>query len=519
MESKKRLSRKWETGTLATVIASLMVAGAAVGYFNSSSADTKGAANAAAKEPVQLANAAMPAGFSQVIERVGPAVVSIVVRGDAEKVSMRGGQTPQMPDGMQEHLERFFGEEWSKRFSERGDENRRWRPMPQRPQQGAGSGFIIDKEGYIVTNQHVVGAAKSIKVVMSDGDEYDAKLIGADPLTDLAVIKIESDEDLPFVSFSKDAKTKVGDWVVTVGNPFGLGNTVTAGIVSAHHRQIGQGPYDDFIQIDAPINKGNSGGPAFNTKGEVIGVNTAIFSPTGGSVGIGFAIPAASASDIVAKLKEDGKVERGWLGVEIQPVTSGIAESLGLDEPKGAIVARVIPDSPAAEAGVESGDAILSFNGEEVTSLRGLPAIVANVSPGKSTEFQVLRDGKEKELTVELGTREEPKQVSSLDLKKGEHSALGMTLRGLDDKTREHFGLADDTKGVVITDIDPSSEAAAKGLNVGDLIVRVSGKSVDTPADVEKSIEAAQDNDRKAVLLLVRKEDQQRFVALPVRKA
>jgi len=517
MERKQRLLRKLETGTLATVIATLMVAGATVGFVNTSSADAD--TKASAENLSKIADPAMPSGFSKVIEQVGPAVVSIVVREKAEKVSAEDGA--RMPEGMQDYMERFFGQDWQKRFSERdGNENRRWRPMPQpqqRPQMGAGSGFIIDKDGYVVTNHHVAGDAASIKVVLKDGSEYDAKLIGSDALTDLALLKIDSDKPLPYVSFSKDPNTKVGDWVVTVGNPFGLGNTVTAGIISAHHRHIGQGPYDDFIQIDAPINKGNSGGPAFNTHGEVIGVNTAIFSPTGGSVGIGFAIPASSASKIIAKLKENGKIERGWLGVEIQPVNNGIAEGLGLDKPKGAIVARVIPGGPADKAGVKSGDVILSVNGEEVTSMRGLPALVAAVSPGEEADFRILRDGKERDMAVDLGTREEPKQVAALP--DGDDSALGMKLSKLDGETRDHFGLPENAKGVIITDIDPNSEAAAKGLSVGDVIVQVSGKSVSTPADIEKSIKTAKSSNRKAVLLLVKKEDQQRFVALPIRKA
>jgi len=514
MERKQRFTRKWETGTLAAVIAALMVGGATVGFFNSNDAD---AAAKGKNLSTATTESAMPAGFSKVIERVSPAVVSIVVREKAEKVSAE--DMPQMPEGMQDYLERFFGDDMAKRFGERGQgENRRWRPMPQRPQMGAGSGFIIDADGYVVTNHHVVGNASSIKVMLKDGEEYQAKLIGSDKLTDLALIKIDADRDLPYVAFSKDKEAKVGDWVVTVGNPFGLGNTVTAGIVSAHHRHIGQGPYDDFIQIDAPINKGNSGGPAFNTKGEVIGVNTAIFSPTGGSVGIGFAIPAASADKIVAKLKADGKIERGWLGVEIQPVNNGIAEGLGLDKPKGAIVARVLPDSPAADAGVQSGDVILSVNGEEVTSMRNLPSLVAAVPPGEKANFKILRNGKEKEMAVKLGTREEPKKVAALTTQ-GEDSALGMKLSKLDPETRDHFGLPKNAKGVIITDIDPDSEAAAKGLDVGDVIVQVSGRSVDTPADIEKSIKAAKSSNRKAVLLLVKKEDQQRFVALPIRKA
>jgi len=520
MTRKHALLRKIETGTVAGVIAALMVAGATVGYVANS--------NAATSEPTKAlsapANAAMPAGFSKIVEQVGPAVVSIVVTEKAEKASAEGMQGgPQLPEGMQDYLERFFGQDWQKRFNngngngDNGDKPR-WKPMPQRPQMGAGSGFIIDKDGYVVTNHHVAGNASAIKVTLQDGTEYDAKLIGSDKLTDLALIKINADKPLPYVAFSKEKAPKVGDWVVTIGNPFGLGNTVTAGIISAHHRHIGQGPYDDFIQIDAPINKGNSGGPAFNTRGEVIGVNTAIFSPTGGSVGIGFAIPASSASKIIAKLKENGRVDRGWLGVEIQPVNNGIAEGLGLDKPEGAIVARVIPDGPADKAGIKSGDVILSVNGEEVTPKRGLPSLVAAVSPGEKAKFQVLRNGKEKEMSISLGTREEQKQVAALT-PKGEKSAFGMKLSRLDPQTREHFGLDADAKGVVITDIDPTSDAAEKGLEVGDVIVQVSGKSVNTPADIEKSIAAAKDSHRKAVLLLVRKEDQQRYVALPVRKA
>jgi serine protease Do len=521
MTRKHALLRRIETGTVAGVIAALMVAGATVGYVSQGNAAT----NAPTKPLSAPANAAMPTGFSKIVEQVGPAVVSIVVQEKAEKVSAEGGDaTPQMPEGMQEFMQRFFGQDWQKRLDKRQGDNSdngdqpRWKPIPHRPQMGAGSGFIIDKDGYIVTNNHVAGNASSIKVVMQDGTEYDAKLIGADKLTDLALIKVEADKPLPYVAFSNETAPKVGDWVVTIGNPFGLGNTVTAGIISAHHRHIGEGPYDDFIQIDAPINKGNSGGPAFNTKGEVIGINTAIFSPTGGSVGIGFAIPASSATKIIAKLKENGRVDRGWLGVEIQPVNNSIAEGLGLDKAKGAIVARVIPDGPAAKAGVESGDVILSVNGEEVTAKAGLPALVAAVAPGEKAKFQILRNGKEKEMAISLGTREEQKQVAALT-PKGEKSAFGMKLSRLDPKTRDHFGLEPDVKGVVITDIDPSSDAAAKGLEVGDVIVQVSGKSVDTPADIEKSIAVAKDSHRKAVLLLVRKEDQQRYVALPVRKA
>lgn len=511
MESKQRHLRKWETGTIAAVIAGVMIAGTAIGFGNSVITDSKAATGSLSAAP----DPAMPTGFSKIIDRVGPAVVSIVVRENVEKTST-GGRA-EIPQGMQNFLERFFGDDWQKQLEGQQGDQPRWKPMPQRPRIGAGSGFIIDPAGDIVTNNHVVQDASTIKVVLSDGREFDAKLVGRDALTDLALLKITSDKPLPYVSFSKEGKTKVGDWVVTVGNPFGLGNTVTAGIVSAHHRQIGQGPYDDFIQIDAPINKGNSGGPAFNTRGEVIGVNTAIFSPTGGSVGIGFAIPASSASQIIAKLKADGSIERGWLGVEIQPVTRSIAESLGLDEPKGAIVASVMPGGPAEEAGVKSGDVILGVNGKEVSSINTLPGLVAAVAPGKEAEFHVLRHGKERDISVKLGTRGEPKQVAAAS--EGEDSALGLTLSGLDQSTRAQFGIPAEAKGVLITGLDPDSEAATTGLNVGDLIVQVSGKPVASPADVEASIKVAKNSARKSVLLLVRKDDQQRFVALPIRDA
>jgi serine protease Do len=522
MTGKQRLTRKWETGTIAAVLAALMVAGAATGFSTSHPADaaaaaaSSGAANLSAK-----ADPAVPAGFSAMIERVAPAVVSVVVRENAEQTSARGA--PDMPEGMQDFMERFFGEDWQKRFNApqgapQGEE-RRWKPMPQQPRIGAGSGFIVDPDGYVVTNNHVVQDASKVKVVLSDNAEYDAKVVGRDALTDLAVLKIEAGTALPYVAFSKDGSPKVGEWVVTVGNPFGLGNTVTAGIVSAHHRQIGQGPYDDFLQIDAAINKGNSGGPAFNTKGEVIGVNTAIFSPTGGSVGIGFAIPASTAQQIVAKLKSDGAVARGWLGVEIQPVNAGIAEGLGLDKPKGAIVAKVVPGGPADKAGVQQGDVILSVNGEGVTSVRTLPALVAAVEPDKKADFQILRNGTERALSVTLGDRTESQQVAAATDGGGEESALGLTLSGLDRSTRQRFDIPADAEGVVITGLDPDSEAAAKGLGVGDVIVQVSGEAVRSPADVERTVKAAKGSDRKTVLLLVRKDDQQRFVALPIRNA
>ncbi len=512
MEDKKRLLRKWETGTLAAVIASLMIAGGAVGFATSGIADTS-------KAPAQNLSATavptMPSGFSKMIERVSPAVVSIVVTEKVQKVSATSDM--QVPGGMQDFLNRFFGPDWQKQMQQQQGNGHRWTPVPERPEMAAGSGFIIDPQGYIVTNNHVVQGASKIKVILSNNNTYQAKLIGRDPLTDLALVKIDAGKPLPYVSFATGPGPKVGDWVISIGNPFGLGNTVTAGIVSAHHRNIGEGPYDDFLQIDAPINKGNSGGPSFNTKGQVIGINTAIFSPTGGSVGIGFAIPASTARVIIAKLKEHGKVERGWLGVEIQPVTNGIAEGLGLKKTEGAIVAKVIPDGPAEGAGMKSGDVIMTVNGAEVNQSHSLPALVAGIKPGSTAEFGVLRNGKQEKISVKLGTRQAKMQVAEAE--QPENATLGMKLSRLDKSTRQQFNIPDDAKGVLITGIDPESDAAANGLDVGDLIVQVSGKAVASPSDVEHDIKAAKKESRKTVLLLVRKENEQRFVALPIRNA
>ncbi|MCG8546352.1 MAG: Do family serine endopeptidase [Alphaproteobacteria bacterium] len=463
----------------------------------------------------------MPGSFSAVIERVSPAVASIHVSHSRNIAAAPQGErmTPGGPEGMEDFLKRFFGEDWAKRFGDRqNDREFRWSPSPRQPAQGAGSGFIIDEDGYVVTNEHVIRGASKITVGLKGGKKYTAKLVGSDSLTDIAVLKIEAKEDLPFVKFSKEDTPDVGDWVVTIGNPFGLGHTVTAGIVSAHHRNIGHGPYDDFIQIDAPINKGNSGGPAFNTKGEVIGVNTAIFSPTGGSVGIGFAIPAATVENVVAKLKDDGRVERGWLGVQIQGVTDDMADSLGFDKAKGAIVSKVLADGPAKDSDLKQGDVIVKVNGEAVDSARALPRLIADIKPGKAAQLEVIRDGKEKSVTVKLASRPDTNKVAAAPAK-AEKSTMGMKLSSLDAGARQRFGLADDAKGVLITGVEPNSHAAEKGLSAGDLIVKVGNKQVKSPADVEESFTKAKDGSKKAVLMLVSRDKQQRFVAIPLRQA
>jgi serine protease Do len=374
----------------------------------------------------------------------------------------------------------------------------------QRPQGGMalGSGFIISADGYAVTNNHVVQDADEVSVKMTDGTEYKAKVIGTDPKTDLALIKIQSDKTFSFVKFA-GKEPRVGDFVMAVGNPFGLGGTVTSGIISAHSRDIGSGPYDDFLQIDASINKGNSGGPAFNVDGDVVGINTAIFSPSGGSVGIGFAIPASTAQSVISSLKETGTVTRGWLGVQVQPVTQDIAESLGVESGKGAIVADVTPDSPALSAGLKTGDTILSVDGKAVQNARDLARHVAMIKPGVSVPVTVVRDGKTMDVEVKIGAMPGEKQAANSPVKDGSDLAS--------------FGLklapADDGAGVKVMGVDPNGPAAERGIKEGDVILEVAGQEVHGPADVTAAIK---DTKKKSVLMLMRSGDAQRFVAMPV---
>ncbi len=463
-------------------------------------------------EAVRVEAPAAP-GFANVVEKVSPAVVSVRVTAKLEPaVDDSGGFSFNMPgfdDLPDDHpLKRFFREFRGERGPEFGPRGNRRGPGGPRPV-SQGSGFFISDDGYLVTNNHVVEGGGAFTVVMDDGTELDAKLIGTDPRTDLAVLKVEEARKFTYVAFADDTKVRVGDWVVAVGNPFGLGGTVTAGIVSARGRDIGAGPYDDFLQIDAAVNRGNSGGPAFNLNGEVVGVNTAIFSPSGGNVGIAFAIPASVAKDVVKDLIDDGAVERGWLGVSIQPITADIADSLGLDGTDGALVTDAPTDGPAHGAGIGAGDVIISVNGDKVSSPKDLARKIGSITPGTDVEIGLWRRGKAETATVELGKLPGAEKMASLTEPKKEEADV-----------IEGFGLtispAEDGEGVVVTDVDRDGEAASRGVQAGDVIVSVNSEPVSSAAEIEAAIKKATDAGRKAVLFQLRREDANRFVALPV---
>ena len=481
------------------------------------------AAAPAYAEPVKVEAAQVPS-FADVVEAVSPAVVSVRVQSNVEQTSDQsnfsfgfGGRGfEDLPD---DHpLKRFFkefggpdGEQFGQRNPHnRGDGKGRLRPTSQ------GSGFFISEDGYIVTNNHVVDDGAAFTIVMNDGKELDAKLVGKDSRTDLALLKVENPKQkFTYVDFADDENMRVGDWVVAVGNPFGLGGTVTAGIISARGRDIGSGPYDDYIQIDAAVNRGNSGGPDFNLAGEVVGINTAIFSPSGGNVGIAFAIPASVAKDVIAKLKDGGTVERGWLGVQIQPVTQDIADSLGLSEASGALVVAPQEGSPGGKAGIKQGDVVTAVNGEPVKDPRDLAKRIAAFKPGTTVDVSLWREGEATSVKVELGQLPNEKDLAGADSQNGGQSQAPATEQAL-----AGMGLsvapAEDGKGLTIVDVDPDSDAADKGMKAGEKITSVNNQSVATAADVLKVIEQAKKDGRTKALFQIESESGSRFVALPI---
>ncbi len=466
---------------------------------------TSGAAVAAT-----TAAPAGPASFADVVDRVKGAVVSVKVKMTEDNASA-DGDMPSFPPGSP--MEKFFRQfgEGQRQFGE-GMPGMKPNHSP-RTQMAQGSGFFISADGYIVTNNHVVDHATEVNVTTADGKTIAAKVIGTDPKTDLALLKVTEGSNYPFVTFASQAP-RVGDWVIAVGNPFGLGGTVTAGIVSARGRDIGSGPYDDFIQIDAPVNHGNSGGPTFNNQGEVVGVNTAIFSPSGGSVGIGFAIASDVVQNVVQALKENGVVARGWLGVEIQPVTQDLADSLNAKSTTGALVAKDQPNSPALSAGVKPGDIITSVNGDAVADPKELARKIAALGPKKHVDLTIVRDGAAQTIGLTLGTLPGEKEAkletkSQPAAEPTQLAKLGVTLeaaRGGQD-------------GVVVAEVDPEGVAAHKGLQAGDVILDAGGKPVASPAEVSAAFDAAKADGRKALLLRVKSGQNFRFVALSTQSA
>ncbi|MCJ8053375.1 Do family serine endopeptidase [Shinella curvata] len=468
------------------------------------------------------------ASFADVVSAVSPAVVSVRVQSDIKPANdesnfsfnFGGRGFDELPD---DHpLKRFFrdfgGQDElrgdrgpGRQFGDRGD--RRDRKPHLRPT-SQGSGFFISEDGYIVTNNHVVSDGSAFTVVMNDGTELDAKLVGKDSRTDLAVLKVEEKDKRKFtyVDFADDSQIRVGDWVVAVGNPFGLGGTVTAGIISARGRDIGSGPYDDYLQVDAAVNRGNSGGPTFNLSGQVVGINTAIFSPSGGNVGIAFAIPASVAKGVVADLMKDGKVDRGWLGVQIQPVNRDIADSLGLADAAGALVVEPQADSPGAKAGIKKGDVITALDGEPIKDPRDLARRVAQIAPGKKVDLSVWRDGKSQTIPVEIGTLagEQIQAATGTDEAEPEAPAseqaladLGITVTPGDD-------------GLTVSAVDPDSDAGDRGLKEGDRITSVNNQTVKSADDVVKVLNGARKDGRSKALFQIETKDGSRFLALPI---
>jgi serine protease Do len=455
-----------------------------------------------------------PAGFADLIAKVKPAVISVRVKVDqsADDDTPKTSGEDLQPFMQGSPFEKFF-----RQFGENGPEGSengpRHRMQPHQMVMGVGSGFFISADGYAVTNNHVVDHAKSVEVTTDDGKTYTAKVIGTDPKTDLALIKVDGKSDFAFTNFATDTP-RVGDWVVAVGNPYGLGGTVTAGIISAKGRDIGSGPYDDYIQIDAPINKGNSGGPTFDNSGNVVGVNTAIYSPSGGSVGIGFDIPASTVKMVVTQLKDKGVVTRSYIGVQVQPVSAGIAESLGLKNAAGALVDEARPDTPAAKAGIAPGDVITAVNGNPIKDSRTLAREISAMAPGSTARLDILRKGEQKSISVTLAAMpNDQKQANAGDRDNGparNTPRLGLSVAPANDVAGAG------NKGVVVTAVDPEGPAAEHGVQSGDVILDVGGKSVGNVDELRSALSGAKSSGKHDVLMRIKSADNTRYVAMPI---
>lgn len=482
------------------LLGSVAIIGSALAFGGLASGQFSAPASAA---PIQVQSG--PVGFADLISKVKPAVISVKVKIDQTADS-------DSPQTNGDDMSPFQGTPFEKFFRQYNFENGPGRRMPHHEMiTGVGSGFFISSDGYAVTNNHVVDHADSVQITTDDGKTYTAKVIGTDAKTDLALIKVDGKSDFPYVNLATETP-RVGDWVVAVGNPYGLGGTVTAGIISAEGRDIGSGPYDDYIQIDAPINKGNSGGPTFDTKGNVIGVNTAIFSPSGGSVGIGFDIPASTVKMVVAQLKDTGTVTRAYIGVEVQPVTAGIAESLGMKNAAGALVDQAQPNTPAAKAGVQAGDVITAVNGNPVKDSRSLAREISVMAPGSTAKLDILRKGEQKSIEVTLAKmpNQPEKQANAGETDNGSTPHLGISVAPASDVAGAG------SKGVVVTAVDPEGPAAEHGLSSGDVILDVGGKSVSSVGELRHALSEAKSSGKHDVLMRVKSADNTHFVAMPI---
>ena len=463
--------------------------------------------------PVAVIAKNAPDSFADLAERLLPAVVNV---NTTQTIKINRRTMPQIP-GMEDFFRRFGREGDREQGREKNGEER---PLT-RQRQSLGSGFVIDPSGIIVTNNHVIDKADEVMIKMHDGREFKAKIIGKDSKLDLAVLKVETDKPLPYVKFGDDAKSRIGDWVLAIGNPYSLGGTITAGIISARNRDIQSGPYDKYIQTDASINRGNSGGPMFNMDGEVIGINTAIFSPSGGNIGIGFAIPSNQARHVISQLRKFGHTKRGRIGINFQPVTDDIAESLGMKEGHGALVTSVVEGGPADKAGLEPDDIIIEFEGRIIKKRNELPIWVANTEIGKKVELVVLRKGKRKTLTLIIDELPENDEVDDGTILPDQDDAdmdvkeiLGMSLEPITEKARKALKLDDDVEGVLVASVDRNSPAGEKGLRRGDVILSITQEKVNTPDAALERIEELRKKGRKRILLKIIRQGNTAFVTV-----
>ncbi len=464
-----------------------------------------------------------PDGIADVAEKVIDAVVNISTSQtiEAKGGDSRGGAVPQLPPGSP--FEEFFDDFFKNRRGPGGKGGEKGGDLQPRKTNSLGSGFIVDTAGVVVTNNHVIADADEINVIMNDGTKIKAEIVGVDKKTDLAVLKFKPPKPLVAVKFGDSDKLRLGDWVIAIGNPFSLGGTVTAGIVSAKNRDISSGPYDSYIQTDAAINRGNSGGPLFNLDGEVVGVNTLIISPSGGSIGLGFAVPSKTVAGVVDQLRQFGELRRGWLGVRIQPVTDEIAESLNIKPARGALIAGVDEKGPAKPAGIEPGDVVIKFDGKDIKEPKDLSRVVADTAVGKDVDVIIIRKGAEETRKVTLGRLEDNEKAQQAALKPKEEpaektvtqKALGLDLATLSKDLRTRYKIKDSVKGVIVTGVDAASDAADKRLSAGDVIVEAAQEAVGSAADIKKRVDQLKKDGKKSILLLVSNADGElRFVAL-----